>query len=147
MTVPTPETKELRRARLWSMRTAKNKPMTLSAIAKIENVSRARIGQLIGKSGHLRPVSQTLIKIYRIIEEFNSRISSPTMAEIGELFLNKKGGPTSTSVISYYIDQMSEAGMIAPRRPRDARQLRVLPLDRRSPKIREMLNQEAESDA
>lgn len=137
------ETRELRRVRLLDMR--HNKRMTLGAIAKIEKVTSARIGQLIGTTGRIRD-NQSLLAIYRFVDKYRAEKGfSPSLEEISIAFPARDGKPSSSSVVRYWLDRMEELKMIAPRLHGIPRSLRTLPLDRRNPVIREMLRIEKEN--
>lgn len=141
MTEPAPETKKARTVRLLDMRHGKR--MTLGAIANIERVTPTRIGQLIGKTGLVRPMSGSLLKIYRFIDAYwLEHKYAPSFAEIAKVVPARNGEPTSSSVVKYWLDRMEKLNMIAERPAKVARCVRTLPLNRRSPEIREMLRAE-----
>lgn len=136
--------REVRRARLLDMR--HNQKMTLGAIAKVEQVTSARVGQLIGNTGSIRSLDQTLLKVYRFVDKYQAEHQyAPSFEEIAIAVPAKDGSPTSSSVVRYWLDRMEGLKMIAPRPAKIARALRPLPLDRRNPAIREMLRIEKEN--
>lgn len=114
--------------------------LSLREIGERFGVSGARVGQIIGPIGHIRPVKNHLLSVYRWIENYISINGfSPTVSEIGNHFKNRNGKPTSSSVVHYWLDRMENLALIAPRPYRQARTIVLYELDKKNPIHRDLL--------
>lgn len=127
------ETREARVARLLTMK----KTLSVTEIAKVEDVSASRIRQLIGPTRTLNPI---LLRVHAFLCEYQRRHKFPaSLTEIAQAFPTAQGRPRSTTVVAYWLTQMERLRMIEPRTPGARRNLfaRKLP---RTPEVLEMQN-------
>ena len=108
-------------------------------IAREVGVSRQYVHKVNGKS----PSPAPLLAVYRFIEAYRREHKvAPSLTEIAEAFPAKSGDRRSVSVVNYWLTRMTKLKMVEPRRFGVARELNLLPLNRRNPRIAAMLEAE-----